>query len=189
MTVDEIRFSTHGGNDAMDLLTTVARIYAEAYAEYPYLENENDVLSFERSYQRRVEQSGFQLELATNHDCKPVGFAFGHSLRQDTNWWKGLVSSPLGDTAREYEGRTFAIIELVVKAEYRRKGIASALHRRLLMNRTEERVTLLSRPEATAAEIAYQNWGYRIVGQLRPEEKAPIYNARLRGLPFEDATR
>jgi ribosomal protein S18 acetylase RimI-like enzyme len=133
---------------------------------------------------RRAAQPAFQLVVATT-DGKPVGFAFGHQLTADAKWWQG-ATTPLPDSiVREYAGHTFAIIELAVAAEYRRRGIAKALHDALLVDANEERATLLVRPEAVPARTAYERWGYARVGAIRPWPEAPLYDAmvlNLRGL-------
>jgi ribosomal protein S18 acetylase RimI-like enzyme len=92
----------------------------------------------------------------------------------------GKAQRPLPDSiVREDAGRTFAIIELAVAAEYRRRGIAKAMHDALLTDASEERVTLLVRPEAMPARSAYEHWGYAQVGTIRPWPEAPLYDAMV----------
>jgi GNAT superfamily N-acetyltransferase len=111
-----------------------------------------------------------------------AGFAFGHQLTTDTKWWTGATTELDADLTREESGRTFAIIELAVRAPYRRIGIARAMHEKLLIDAHEDRATLLVRPEATPAMTAYQHWGYAKVGDLRPSPTAPLYNAMVLAL-------
>jgi hypothetical protein len=64
---------------------------------------------------------------------EPIGFVFGVQLRVRSKWWKGALT-PLPDyittdyittdhITTEYPGRTFAIIEIVVRRPYRQRGI------------------------------------------------------------------
>lgn len=185
----KFQIESYGARDGDTLLPIILPIYAEVYAEYPYFEDAAEAADFSEQYVNYTKESAFQLELARGAEREPIGFALGCSLRPDTDWWSGLLDPVSPDTVLEYKGRTFAIIELAVKPGHRRQGVGRALHHRLLRNRKEERVTLLSRPEAIAAQAAYRQWGYHIVGELRPSKDAPIYLARLRSLPLcEDSS-
>ena len=160
------------------VIADIARVYEVVYHEPPYLEGPEDVAAFIDGLPRRAAQRGFRLVTATA-DRKPIGFAFGHQLSPDARWWKG-ATTPLPDAiSREYPGRTFAIIELAVEKPFRRRGIAKAMHDALLVNATEERATLLVRPEAKPAQNAYQRWGYVRVGSIRPWTDAPLYHAMV----------
>ena len=87
------------------------------------------------------------------------------------------------DTA-EWPGRTFAVIELAVLAGHRRRGLGARLHAALLDGVRTERVTLAVRPEpeTAPARTAYERWGYRRVGQVRPGGQAPVYDLMVRDL-------
>lgn len=164
------------------LLRVVRPIYAEVYAEPPYCEGAAEVDDFAAGWSNRVAKPGFRLVLAhAGHE--PIGFAFGFRLRLDTGWWDGLLDPVPADQTREHDGRTFVVIELAVRASYRRQGVGGALHRALLAHRIEERVTLLVRPEAQQAQAAYASWGYQPLGRLRPAPNAPVYVAMVRDLP------
>lgn len=168
------------------LLRSVLPIYAEVYAEPPYREGPAEVRDFAGSWPKRASRPGFRLVLATATST-PVGFSFGYRLPADTGWWEGQLDPLPQQVTREYEGRTFAVIELAVLAPYRRHGIGRALHQTLLGDRSEERVTLLTRPEPEAhpAQAAYASWSYRPLGRLRPFPGAPVYLAMLRDLPLQ----
>ena len=171
--------SSYGPDAARDQFDIVRSLYAEVYSEPPYVEGSDDVESFATNdWPRRLTQPGFRLVLAhIGHEA--AGFAFGHGLEPNTLWWAGALDPLPADLTTEPVGRTFAIIELGVRQQFRRHGIARALHAALLRERPEERVTLLVRPEAEPARQLYESLGYTSVCRLRPYIDGPIYNCLL----------
>jgi ribosomal protein S18 acetylase RimI-like enzyme len=159
----------------------IGQLYALVYQEPPYCEGPEDVDEFVKGLPRRAGQPAFRSVVAMA-DGRAVGFAFGHQLAANTRWWQGATSPLPEPMVKEDEGRTFAIIEIAVVAAYRRRGIAKAMHDALLAGATEERATLLVRPEATPAQTAYERWGYTRVATIRPWPEAPLYDAMLLSL-------
>lgn len=177
----DLAISTFDGETATPWLSTVRALYGQVYAEPPYDKSDADVTSFAATLPRRVASPGFRLALAHIGDA-PVGFTFGHQLRPDTQWWFGAVDPLPRDIVTERPGRTFAIIELGVRRRHRRRHVARALHTALLEGRAEERVTLLARPDAQAAQRTYAAWGYRRVGRIQPFVDSPVYDALVRSM-------
>lgn len=165
--------------DDGSVLAAFLPAYVEAYREPPYCEGLADVAGFAAGWPNRVAAPGFRVAVARDGE-RVVGFTFGHELVEETAWWEGALS-PLDVDTVEWPGRTFAVLELAVLASHRRRGVASALHRRLLDGVKVERVTLLVRPEpgAAPARAAYAAWGYRKVGQIRPYADAPVYDVMV----------
>ncbi len=131
----------------------------------------------------RHRQPGFVLA-AARHGGYLVGYAAGLPLRPSTSWWQNLTSPLPADVTGEYPGRTFALTELVVRAPWRRQGIAAGLHRLLLADRPEERATLTVPPGAAAAQRAFRNWGWRKIARTRgPDPGAPVLDVLLTALP------
>ncbi len=171
--------------DAEALLDELVPLYAEVYAEPPYLEGAEDVAEFTDTFPTRgPTQSGFRL--VTAHTSELIGFAFGHTLPPGTGWWHGALTPLPDEVTAEPPGRTFAIIELAVRAPWRRLGVGQMLHEALLEDRPEERATLLARPEATPAQATYARWGWRKVGQIRRLPTAPVYDALVLTLKARD---
>jgi ribosomal protein S18 acetylase RimI-like enzyme len=177
--VDRLTLTIYGTDTSLDQGATVADLYAEIYAESPYNEGPKEVASFASGWSRTIDQRNFRLIIARRAD-EPIGFAFGVQLRVKTKWWKGALT-PLPDhITTEYPGRTFAIIEIAVRRPYRRQGIGRRLHAHLIAELSEERITLLVRPEAPAPQRAYLSWGYQPVGQIRPFPTAPVYDVMIK---------
>lgn len=166
-----------------ELLATIQFLHNEVYAEPPYLEGPDEVAEFIAQWNRQVGLPGFGIVLAHDEaDGNLVGFCFGLSLRPRTRWWKGLLDPVDSSVTAEDGHRSFAIIELAVRATRRRRGIGRALHDALLTGCQQQRAVLLARPEALPAVAAYAKWGYHTHGRLRPAPGAPVYLAMSREL-------
>ena len=123
-------------------------LHAEVYADPPYrLAGDED---YPRRFAVQRRQPGFVLAEARNGGYL-VGYAAGMPLRPSTSWWRELTT-PLPDAVTaEHPGRTFAVVDLLVRASWRRQGIGRDLHDLILDGRPEERATLTVRPAATAS--------------------------------------
>jgi GNAT superfamily N-acetyltransferase len=179
--VDQLTLTIYGTDASLNQRSTVRDLYAEIYAEPPYNEGPDDADDFASGWHRTIDQRNFRLVIARRAD-EPIGFAFGVRLRARTKWWNGALTPLPDDVTTEYAGRTFAIIELAVRPPYRRQGVGHQMHTHLIAGLSEERITLLVRPEASAPRQAYLSWGYRAVGQIQPFSSAPIYTAMIKQL-------
>lgn len=177
----DVTFTVHRAGTALAELPSIVPVYEGAYREAPYNEGPDDVAEFSKGWPTRVSQPSFRLVTASLGG-RTVGFAFGHQLRATTQWWQGMLDDVERDVVTEYEGRTFAVIELAVGAAWRNHGIGRELHTLLLVGLKEERATLLVRPEATAARRAYLSWSYQPIGRLQPFADGPIYDAMVKAL-------
>ena len=133
-------------------------------------------------------QPGFVLAEA-RHGGYLVGYAFGMPLRPSTSWWRQLTTPLPDEVTAEHPGRTFALVELLVRAAWRRQGIAGALHDLILEHRLEERATLTLRPSAAPAQEAFRKWGWRKVARTRDDGPGlPVSDVLITTLPAR-ATR
>lgn len=180
MTPTELTYERYEGEAAATQLDSFLAAYEEVYAEPPYCEGPSDVAQFIEHYQAQSRRPGMRLVLARDAQ-EVVGFTYGYPLPADTGWWASVQEELPADFVREDGARTWAIIELAVRKAWRRRGVAAALHTRLLQHVDVERVTLTVRPEpeAGAAQAAYLAWGYRGVGVVHPWEEAPFYTAMV----------
>ena len=116
-----------------------------------------------RTYRR---QPGFALAEARSGGYL-IGCAMGLPLRPATSWWREVTTPLAEDVTSEHRGRTFALTELMVRGAWRRQGIGRSLHDLVLAGRAEERATLVVPPAATAAQAAFQNWGWHKIARTR----------------------
>jgi GNAT superfamily N-acetyltransferase len=123
-----------------------------------------DAAGYPARFRVQRRQPGFVLAEA-RHGGYLVGYASGMPLRPSTDWWQQLTAPLPAAVTTEHTGRTFAVLDLVVRASWRRQGIAATLHDLILSGRTEERATLKVPLAATAARGAFAAWGWRKVAR------------------------
>lgn len=100
---------------------------------------------------------GYRLACSgVRHITLPTGSGWRAGLRQDVG----------ADLLIEDGQRTFAVNEIMVRALWRQRGYARALHDVLLRDRAEERATLLVEPDNVPARSAYLSWGWRKIDDL-----------------------
>lgn len=176
---DNLTLTTYDADAALQQFPVVEALYQEVFAEPPHSEGPEEFELFAtRWWPKQSAQPGFLLVVATL-DGEPIGCTYGHRLPVDTTWWKGAVEPLPEDLTEEHDGRTAAIIEMMVRSPYRRCGVAAAMHEAFRDSRDEERITLTVRPDNDPARRAYSEWGYRKVGQIRPARRAPVYDAMV----------
>ncbi|MGH3328819.1 MAG: GNAT family N-acetyltransferase [Streptomycetales bacterium] len=176
---DPSTLSHWDGPQARNRFDEIVDLYAEVYAEPPYHEGPGEVIGFRESFLNQSRSRGFAL-VSAEVDARMVGFVFGFTLQPDTSWWSGLLGT-LPDRAFTTESgdRTVAIIELVMRAPWRRQGVGGRMFDAFLAKRREDRATLLCRPEAFAAQAFYARRGWWRVGRVRPFEGAPVYDVMI----------
>lgn len=168
MCVPGITFELLDGTQAATQADELRALHAEVYADPPYQRPADDPRFAER-FRVLCRQPGFVLAEA-RHGGYLVGYAAGMPLRPATSWWRNLTTPLPDDVTAEHPGRTFALVELMVRASWRRQGIGSELHDLVLANRPEERATLTVLPAATPAQTAFASWGWRKIARVRAQE-------------------
>jgi ribosomal protein S18 acetylase RimI-like enzyme len=184
LTVDtpDITFQLLNGMQATADAAELQALHAEVYADPPYRRNDDAEL-FEDRFRVQRRQPGFVLAEA-RHGGYLVGYAAGMPLRPSTSWWRDLTTPLPDEITAEHPGRTFAVTELLVRASWRRQGIGQTLHDLILANRPEERATLIAAPAATAAQSAFQKWGWHKVARTRdPRPGSPVFDVLVTALP------
>jgi GNAT superfamily N-acetyltransferase len=183
MTSDQqspVRFERLDGDQAAAILDELTELYREVYAEPPYEWGDEHAALFRERFEGQRQAPGFALVTARMNG-ELIGFTFGVTLRPSTPWWQKLVEPLPDDVTQEWEGRTFALVELLVRAPWRRQHIGQNLHDLLLDRRNEERATLTVLPTAEAARAAYDDWGWEVIGLKRnPLPGSPVFEVRIR---------
>jgi GNAT superfamily N-acetyltransferase len=171
----EITFQLLDGMQAAEHADELLALRAEVCAD--------DAVPFAGRFRVMRRQPGFVLAEA-RHGGYLVGYAFGMPLRPSTSWWRNLTTALPDEVTAERPGRTFALVELLVRASWRRQGIAGILHDLILENRPEERATLTVLPAATAAQQAFRRWGWRKVARTRGAGSgSPVSDVLITTLP------
>lgn len=177
-----VEFHRLDGEQAARHLDELSELYAEVYAEPPYHWGPEHAALFRERFQVQRTQAGFAL-VEARQAGHLVAFGFGVTLRPTTPWWQDLLTPLPEDMTREVPGRTFALVELLVRAPRRRQHVAEAIHDLLLRDRSEERATLTVLPAATAAQAAYRKWGWEKVAQKRnPLPGGPVFDVLVKKL-------
>jgi GNAT superfamily N-acetyltransferase len=172
-----ITFSKLDGGQAAAHGDELQAVHREVYGEADH------EASFAGRFRVWRRQQGFVLAEARHGDYL-VGFAAGMPLRPSTSWWKDLTTPLPAEVTTEHPGRTFALTELLVRASWRRQGIAGSLHDLILDGRPEERATLVIPPGATAAQKAFREWGWSRVARTRgPHHGSHVLDVLVIALP------
>lgn len=165
MAAADTEFELLDGPRALAHAAELHALHAEVYAAPPF-RWPADEGEFTRRFRVQCRQPGFILAEARSGGYL-VGYAAGMPLRPSTSWWRALTTPLPDEVTTEYPGRTFSLVDLVVRAAWRRQGIGRTLHDLLLRGRHEERATLVVRPEAAAAQSAFHAWGWHRVARTR----------------------
>jgi GNAT superfamily N-acetyltransferase len=143
---------------------------------------DGEAAGFTERFRVQRRQPGYVLAEA-RHGGYLVGYAAGFPLRPSTSWWRHLTTPLPDEVTAEHPGRTFAVVDLLVRASWRRQGIGAALHGLILASRPEERATLTVAPSAAPAQHAFRAWGWRKVSRTRdPAPGSPVADVLVRTL-------
>ncbi|RAO18642.1 GNAT family N-acetyltransferase [Micromonospora noduli] len=175
--IEGLQLRHHSADEAMEILDQLVGLYLEVYAGGGEFYSED---RYRRQLDLHMLRVGWELVTA-KADRALVGYIYGFPLPPHTGWWDG-IQEPVPPGFTEEDGkRTFALSELLVHPDWRRQGIARALHDDLVTGRAETRMTLLTRPDNLAAQAAYHSWGWIKVTKLQPNwNNAPVFDVLVR---------
>lgn len=177
MTSVELSYEHYGAHAARnEIRDTIVELFEATH------EQTGPFYSTSRLLERFEDHSsceGFELVLALAADGTPVGLMYGFTMPSQSRWWQGLRNPVTNGFAETTKARTLAVAELLVRPEWRRKGVARRLHDELLADRPDEQASLLVDPDNAAAQAAYAAWGWTKVGELQPFADAPVYDALM----------
>jgi ribosomal protein S18 acetylase RimI-like enzyme len=181
---DGVALKHHDGTQAADLLDAVCCLYDAVFSQPPFRWTDDESEYHRQSLAGLITNPTFSLVTAEAAG-ELVGFAYGVALAGDTPWWSRMTE-PLPDKLiAEWDGRTFAVIDLGVRQDYRKRGIGRALLDTLLANRPEERATLTVQPVATDTKTFYDHLGWQRLGTTKAPAGAvsPFFDVYL--LPLQ----
>ena len=175
----------HTAGEVPALLDEICAAYADAYGAVPGEDITVKTSAFRNRATRALDAPGYSL-VAARGDGQLVGFAFGYRLRPDRGWWDGLEPEPPAGFSAETGSRTVVLAEIEVRRAWQGKGVGRAVHDAFLSRRSEERATLSTGPNADAARVLYERWGWQQVGRVpgAPEAYYPYYIKYV--LPLDD---
>ena len=175
-----IIFQLLDGGQALAHLDELRDLYVDVYAEPPYEWGDEHGDLFVERFKVQAAQDGFAL-VEARRGAELVGCCFGVTLQPSTPWWRNLLAPLPEELTKESPGRTFAVVELLVRKAWRRQHVAKAMHDLLLRNRPEERATLTVLPAALPAQRAYAQWGWHTVAQKRnPLPGSPVFDVLVK---------
>ncbi|MGQ4614606.1 GNAT family N-acetyltransferase [Nocardia sp. R7R-8] len=186
--LSDLNFQRYTAAQARDLRDKIETIFRDSYVDAidsgEEFESPEAFMHRFDTYTDPARAGAFELLIA-RLDGELCGQAWGWPLTAKTGWWDGLKLDE-GDQASftaENGSRTFAFSEIMVRKQFTGKGIARALHDELLEGRSEQRATLLVRPDNHRAYDKYRRWGWHRVGTLRPNwPDAPRFDVLMRDL-------
>ena len=182
MPEESIAYSLLDGDQALERLDELKALYIEVYAEPPYEWGEEHADLFVDRLLVQARQPGFAL-VEARENTELVGLAFGVTLQPTTPWWRHLMTPLPNGITEEWSGRTFALVELLVRRPWRRQHIGEGLYDLLLKDRPEERATLTVLPAAEPAQRAYIKWGWQTVTRKRnPLPGSPVFDVLVKVL-------
>jgi GNAT superfamily N-acetyltransferase len=174
----EITFQLLTGGQAAGQVAILQAAHADVYPAPPAGSEHGP--DFAGRFRIQSRQPGFALAAACSGDYL-IGWAAGMPLRSSTSWWRHLTSPLPDEVTNEQPGRTFALVELLVRASWRRQGIGRSLHDLILHGRPEERATAVVPPAAAAAQAAFQSWGWRKIARTA-DPQAGVLDVLVRPL-------
>lgn len=139
--------------------------YADAYGAVPGEDTREKSSAFRDRATEALQAVNYSLVTAHVGD-QLVGFAFGYSLRPERGWWDGLQPAPPEGFTVETGSRTVVLAEIEVRRDWQGKGIGRDVHDAFLSQRSEERATLASNPQATDTHALYERWGWHKMGTV-----------------------
>lgn len=177
-----VTFYALDGRQSSEHLDELRDLYLDVYADPPYEWGAEHADLFAERFSGQAAAAGFALvEARSGTDL--AGIAFGVTLQPTSPWWHNLLEPLSEAVATEHPGRTFAVVELLVRDAWRRQHIAQEMHDLLLLGRSEERATLTVLPAAIPAQRAYAKWGWHHVARKRnPLPGSPVFDVLVKDL-------
>ncbi len=122
MAVD-VRIKAESAVTAEDVFEPVCQLYASIFSGPPFNRSPEKLAAQRRSLRALMAEPTFGLVTAW-HGNMLVGFAYGYALGSDTRWWDGFLTPVADEVTREWDGRTFVIIDMLLRLPIRVRALA-----------------------------------------------------------------
>jgi len=177
MAVQDVTLTLGDGRRAAELLDPICALYDAVFSQPPFRWTADESAHHRQSLVELARNPTFGLATAEAGD-ELVGFAYGVRLAPSTGWWQGFEEPPPAELVAEHGGRTFALIDLAVRSDYRKRGLGRELLDTLLNSRSEERATLAVQPVAEDTKTFYAHLGWQLVGTAKapPQAVSPLFD-------------
>ena len=133
-------------------------------------------------YRRSKSLHFFSWQLGTR-TASPGIFTASPSKPYSALWATVFLSPDPGSSVHKWTYPVVFVSELLVAASYRRRGIARALHDRILAARSEHKAVLLAHPDAARGAIRVPPMGLVPSRSPPPFPDTPLYDTLMKDLP------
>ncbi len=186
MTTPDIALRLLDGRQAAQRAAELLAVHDEVYAELPYRWGPDQEDRYAGRLPVLCRQPGFLLAEARHGDYL-VGYALGLPLRPSTDWWRDLTSRLPAEVTTEYQGRSFALTGLLVRAPWRRQRIGESLHDLIMAGHPAERGLAAVLTTAGPAQCAFGRWGWRKIARKQEScPGSPVFDVFVRTLDDHD---
>ncbi|MGH3947523.1 MAG: GNAT family N-acetyltransferase [Pseudonocardiaceae bacterium] len=164
--------TTELGGQPLDesLFDPICDLYADTFSVPPFAWDDHESERQRDNLRQLLGDPTFGLAVARIEGDELVGFVYGVRVPPNTRRWQGFVTPLAPELPAEWEGRTFAVVDMAVRHGWRGQGIGRRLLQTLLTSRHEERATLTVEPAAEATQGFYRHLGWQHVGRKRTSE-------------------
>jgi ribosomal protein S18 acetylase RimI-like enzyme len=177
---EEVTLKHCTSSQAAASLNPICLLYDAVFSQPPFRWTDDESQHHRQSLTRLITNPTFGLVTA-EASGELMGFAYGLALKPNTPWWSGMTEPLPDELTAEWNGRTFAVIDMAVRENYRKRGIGRALLNMLLTSRQEQRATLTVQPVATDTKAFYDHLGWQRVGTTQAPAGAvsPFFDVYL----------
>ncbi|WP_432047916.1 N-acetyltransferase family protein [Streptomyces asiaticus] len=156
-------------------------IYKECWAHKLHLPHYAPETFGER-LRRHAGEPGWEAVVAYGSG-EPIGYIYANRLTgSDDRWWCRTRPAPESVVAG---ASTVAVKEMMVRGQWRGRGVARGMHDVLLGGRSEVQASLMVNPlnQDGKVQALYVSWGYRAVGTAQSSPEAPVLTVMVSRCP------
>ena len=140
-------------------------VYGEAFARPPYSDPDRGTEIRQRIRETHAQRPGFRLLVALAGPERVVGMAYGYH-GSNGQWWHDTVVKALEpQTAAEWLGDSYELVEIAVHPAVQGQGIGALLVEELLAPRREATCVLSTRTDSDAHKL-YRRLGFEQIKEM-----------------------